>query len=133
MYDSIATLKGAPTTTYDEYGNEVITYQDNQVYVMPRGVYSAEFYNAAQAGLHPSITFELANKADYNGETLIEWNGKFYNVIRTDWTGQRDKMSLICEERIGKYVAPVPPTPTPTPTPDEPGDDTPSDEGENDG
>lgn len=107
MYDSIATLKGVPTSTYDEYGNEVITYSDNQVYVMPRGVYNAEFYNAAQAGLHPSITFELANKADYNGETLIEWNGKFYNVIRTDWTGQRDKISLICEERVGKYVAPT--------------------------
>ena len=107
MYDSIATLKGAPTTTYDEYGNEVITYQDNQVYVMPRGVYNAEFYNAAQAGLHPSITFELANKADYNGERLIEWEGKSYNVIRTDWTAQRDKIALICEERIGKYVAPT--------------------------
>ena len=107
MYDSIATLKGEPTVTYDTYGNEVITYQDNQVYVMPRGVYNAEFYNAAQAGLHPSITFVLTNKADYNGERLIEWNGVLYNVIRTDWTAQRDSISLICEERIGKYVAPT--------------------------
>ena len=107
MYDSIATLKGEPITTYDEYGNEVITYSDNQVYVMPRVVYNAEFYNAAQAGLHPSITFVLTNKADYNGERLIEWEGKSYNVIRTDWTAQRDKISLICEERIGKYVAPT--------------------------
>ena len=107
MYDSIATLKGEPITTYDEYGNEVITYTDNEVYVMPRGVYNAEFYNAAQAGLHPSITFVLTNKADYNGERLIEWNGVLYNVIRTDWTAQRDSISLICEERIGKYVAPT--------------------------
>ena len=107
MYDSIATLKGEPTATYDEYGNEVITYTDNTVYVMPRGVYNAEFYNAAQAGLHPSITFVLANKADYNGEKLIEWNGVYYDVIRTDWTAQRDSISLICEERVGKYVAPT--------------------------
>ena len=107
MYDSIATLKGEPTVTYDTYGNEVITYQDSQVYVMPRGVYNAEFYNAAQAGLHPSITFELTNRADYHGEKLIEWNGVYYDVIRTDWTAQRDKISLICEERIGKYVAPT--------------------------
>ena len=71
MYDSIATLKGEPITTYDEYGNEVITYSDNEVYVMPRGVYNAEFYNAAQAGLHPSITFTLTDKEDYNGEKLI--------------------------------------------------------------
>lgn len=107
MYDSIATLKGEPITTYDEYGNEVITYTDNEVYVMPRGVYNSEFYNAAQAGLHPSITFVLTNKADYNGEKLIEWQGVLYNVIRTDWTAQRDSISLICEERIGKYVAPT--------------------------
>ena len=100
MYDSIATLKGEPITTYDEYGNEVITYTDNPVYVMPRGVYSAEFYNASQAGLHPSITFVLANKADYNGERLIEWEGKSYNVIRADWTAQRDSIALVCEERV---------------------------------
>ena len=100
MYDSIATLKGEPTTTYDEYGNEVITYQDSQVYVMPRGVYQSEFYNAAQAGLQPSITFVLTNRSDYHGERLIEFEGKLYNVIRTDWTGQRDTISLICEERV---------------------------------
>ena len=100
MYDSVATLKGEPTTTYDEYGNEVITYKDTEVYVMPRGVYNAEFYNAAQAGLHPTITFVLANRADYHGEKLIEWEGKSYNVIRTDWTAQRDQISLVCEERV---------------------------------
>lgn len=107
MYDSIATLKGEPTVTYDTYGNEVITYTDSTVYVLPRGVYQAEFYNAAQAGLHPTITFVLTNRADYNGEKLIEWEGKLYNIIRTDWTAQRDAISLICEERIGKYVAPT--------------------------
>ena len=100
MYDSVATLKAYGTLFYDEYGNEVITYRDNPVFVMPRGVYSAEFYNAAQAGLHPSITFVLTNKADYNGERLIEWNGVLYNVIRTDWTAQRDSISLVCEERV---------------------------------
>ena len=100
MYDAVATLKGEPKTTYDEYGNEVITYQDTVVYVMPRGVYQAEFYNAAQAGLHPSITFVLTNREDYHGERLIEFEGKLYNVIRTDWTAQRDKISLICEERV---------------------------------
>ena len=107
MYDSVATLKGEPTVTYDTEGNEVITYKDNEVYVMPRGVYQAEFYNAAQAGLHPSITFEMTNRDDYNGEKLIEWEGKLYNIIRVDWTAQRDKIALVCEERIGKYVAPV--------------------------
>lgn len=100
MYDSIATLKGEPTVTFDEYGNEVITYSDNEVFVMPQGVYRAEFYNAAQAGIHPSITFKLADREDYNGEKLIEWNSVLYNVIRTDWNAQRDSITLVCEERV---------------------------------
>lgn len=101
MYDSVATLKGNRSVAYDSAGNELITYEERTVFVQPRGVYNAEFYNAAQAGLHPSITFELANRADYNGEKLVEWDGKTYSVIRTDWTAQRDRISLICEERIG--------------------------------
>ena len=100
MYDSVATLKAYGTPSYDEYGNEVQTVTESKIFVMPRGVYNAEFYNAAQAGLHPSITFELTNRADYHGEKLIEWEGKEYNVIRTDWTAQRDKIALICEERV---------------------------------
>lgn len=100
MYDSIATLKGEPTSTYDEYGNEVITYTDNEVYVMPRGVYNAEFYNAAQLGLKPSVTLTLSNREDYHDEKVLDFEGKSYNVIRVDWTAQRDEISLICEERI---------------------------------
>ena len=100
MYDSVATLKAYGTPTFDEYGNEVDNITETTVFVMPRGVYNAEFYNAAQLGLHPSITFELTNKADYSGEKVIEWEGRDYNVIRTDWNAQRDKISLICEERV---------------------------------
>lgn len=100
MYDSVATLKAYGEPTYDEYGNEVPTVTETEVFVQPRGVYQAEFYNAAQAGLHPSITFVLTNKADYNGEKVVEWEGAEYTVIRTDWTAQRDSISLICEERI---------------------------------
>ena len=100
MYDSIATLKGSAVSTYDEWGNEVITYTDKQVYVQPRGIFNAEFYNAAQAGLHPTVTFVITNKADYSGEKLIEWEGKLYNVIRVDWNAQRDGISLICGERV---------------------------------
>ena len=100
MYDSTATLIGYGTPSYDEYGNEVVIETRSDVFVQPRGVYQSEFYNAAQAGLHPSITFTLTNRADYRGEKVIEWEGKEYTVIRTDWTAQRDSISLICEERV---------------------------------
>lgn len=100
MYDSVAILKAYGTPTYDKYGNEVPNISTTEVFVQPRGVYNAEFYNAAQAGLHPSITFELTNRADYHGEKVIEWEGKDYNIIRTDWDAQRDAIRLICEERV---------------------------------
>lgn len=100
MYDDVAVLKGYGQATYDEYGNETYTMTETTVFVQPRGVYSSEFYNAAQAGLKPSITFVIANKADYNDEAIIEFKGKEYNVIRVDWDAQRDPVSLICEERV---------------------------------
>lgn len=100
MFDSVAILKKETGRTYDSYANEIITYQDRQVYVHARGVYNAEFYNAAQAGLHPSITLELTNREDYQGETLVEFEGKTYDVIRTDWSADRDNISLILQERI---------------------------------
>ena len=100
MYDNVATLKKESGRTYDQYLNEVITYEDRVVFVQPRSVYNSEFYNAAQAGLHPSITLEMTNRADYEGETLVEFEGKLYNVIRADWTAQRDKIALVLEERV---------------------------------
>ena len=124
MYESVATLKAYGTPTYDIYGNEIEDVQKSSVYVMPRGVYNAEFYNAAQAGLHPSITFEITNRADYHGEKVIEWEGKDYNVIRTDWTAQKDRISLICEDKVDAGIVesqdpPTPPTPEPEPEEDE--------------
>ena len=101
MYEDVAILKGEGTVTYDAAGNEIITPERTQVFVLARSVYSSEFYAAASAGLHPSITFELTNRDDYKGEKLIEWHGRDYSVIRADWTGQGDKLRLVCEERVG--------------------------------
>ena len=100
MYDSIATLKAYGTPTFDQYGNEIQTITETEVFVQPRGVYQSEFYNAAQAGLKPSLTLYLTNREDYHGEKVLDFEGKSYNVIRVDWTAQRDGISLICEERV---------------------------------
>lgn len=100
MYESVATLMHEIGRTYDDYENEIIQYEPREVFVQPRGVYNSEFYRAAQVGLHPSITLELTNRDDYNGETYVVFEGKNYTVIRADWTAQRDKLSLIMEERI---------------------------------
>ena len=100
MYDGVATLRAYGAPTYDEYGNEVMSITETEVFVQPRGVYQSEFYNAAQLGLKPSLTLFLSNREDYAGQKLLEYEGTEYNVIRVDWNAQRDGISLICEERI---------------------------------
>ena len=100
MYDDIATLKAYGPTTYDSYGNAVRVVEEREVYVQPRSVYASEFYNAANLGIKPSITFFMTNRADYDGEKVIEFEGKEYSVIRTDWNAQRDGISLVCEEKV---------------------------------
>lgn len=99
MYDNIAYLLGDGLKTYDEYLNENVERTRRMVYVQPRSVYNSEFYNASIVGLHPSISLTLSNRADYRGETLVEYEGKTYVVIRTDWRAQRDSITLILEEK----------------------------------
>ena len=100
MYDDVATLRAYGTTTFDEYGNEVREIIETTVFVQPRGVYAAEFYNAAQAGFKPSLTLEMTTRADYSGQKELTFHGVDYDVVRVDWTAQRDKIALICEERV---------------------------------
>lgn len=100
MYDNVAILKAYGTATYDAYGNETVSVTETTVFVQPRGVYQSEFYNAAQIGLKPSLTLFISNREDYSGQKVLTYEGTEYDVIRVDWTAQRDGISLVCEERI---------------------------------
>lgn len=100
MYDGTAILYSLKERVADEYGNMTDSYDEREIFVQPRGVYQSEFYNASQLGLHPSITLMIANRADYQGEKLLTYEGKDYRVIRVDWNAQRDGVSLVCEERV---------------------------------
>ena len=102
MYDDVAILRQYEKDTTDKYGNRVTKTVDTEVFVQPKGIYSSEFYSASQLGLKPSITFVLTNRADYNGQKFIVFHGVEYSVIRVDWNAQRDRCSLICEERAKK-------------------------------
>ena len=100
MYDDVAILKSFGESTFDEYGNEIPSVSESQVFVQPRGVYSSEYYNAAQMGLKPSLTLFISNREDYHDEKVLTYQGRDYSVIRVDWSAQRDGISLICEERV---------------------------------
>lgn len=104
MYEGVATLKKLGTPVYDDEGNETTPIIETEIYVLPRGVYQSEFYNAAQAGLKPSLTLEIANKEDYHDEKVLTFEGRDYDVIRVDWSAMRDGISLVCEERVGSPI-----------------------------
>lgn len=104
MYDSTATLYLQGSRTYDTYGNETVTFTETEVYVNQRSVYSSEYYQAAQIGLHPSITLEISTREDYHNEKLVKFEGIMYDVIRADWNAQRDKISLVLQERNYVYT-----------------------------
>ena len=76
MYEGVAKLKKYGPTTYDKYGNPITPKEERKVFVQPRGVYASEFYSAAQIGLKPSITFDIANRADYHGEIAVDHYGR---------------------------------------------------------
>ena len=99
MFEGTAILKKA-VVTQDEALNEIETYAERTVFVRPRSVYASEFYQAAAVGLKPSLTLVLASFADYEGEKLVEYNGKEYTVTRTYQRPDRDSVELTLEERV---------------------------------
>lgn len=99
MFEGTAILKKA-VVTQDESLNEIETYTERTVFVRPRSVYASEFYQAAAVGLKPSLTLVLASFADYDGEKLVEYNGKEYTVTRIYQRPDRDSVELTLEERV---------------------------------
>lgn len=99
MYEGTAILRGEPIAQYDEYGNELLTYETAEVFVKPRSVYATEFYQAAQLGIRPTIVLELTNRADYADQKQIEYGGKVYEVIRADWKNGGEGVALTLAER----------------------------------
>ncbi len=98
--DDIAILRKA-TESVDAVGNTIKTYTETQVFCKTRSVTRAEFYDAAQAGLRPSVVLSLSTAADYHGEEEAEWHGKVYGVLRTYWTDDGDGIELTLEEKTG--------------------------------
>ena len=94
--DDIAILL-IPTISVDDYGNEVKVYQEKQIFCKVRSTTKREFYQAAQAGLRPSLVLTMQG-IDYDGEEAIVWRGKVYGIVRTYWK-QADEIELTLEER----------------------------------
>lgn len=96
MYNDIAYLtKKVKTGTFNEYGDEIYTYDQTKVFVKVKSVSRSEFYAAQNAGYDPQIIFEIADYYDYNNQPFIEYNGAMYKVVRTYRTNI--SMEIVCQ------------------------------------
>lgn len=87
------------TTTYDEIRQAVHEDVEREVFAQVRSVTRAEWFDAGRNGMRPDIAFEMMN-LDYNGETIVEWNGVRYGVYRT-FLGLKNTIELYCERQGG--------------------------------
>lgn len=99
--DDIAYLITESTPTYDEYGNEILTRTESQVFVQERSVTHSEFYTAAQVGLHPTVVLRISHKLDYEGQKLVKFHDVIYDVTRTYGSPGEDWIELTLEEKNG--------------------------------
>lgn len=86
------------TITTDKYGNEVATETERTVYCEVDSISQTEFYAAANTELNPEYRFTIFF-GDYEGESLVKFNGARYSVYRTYRTG--DDLELYTERKIG--------------------------------
>lgn len=70
-----------------------------------RSIGQSEFYQAQATGYKPELKFVLADHLDYGGETLIEYTGTLYSVLRTFRAGQALEIvvSLASAEEVEVY------------------------------
>ncbi len=79
-----------------EYGKEDVL---REVLCGVRSVGMKEFYSANSTDFHPELKLVLADYLDYNDETLADFNGVRYRILRTYRVGQELELTL---ERASK-------------------------------
>ncbi len=85
------------TQTVDDYGDPVIQETARDVFGRLQSIGQSEFYQAHATGLKPELKFILADYLDYNEETLVEYDGQRYRVLRTYRAGLELELTLYRE------------------------------------
>ena len=93
----------AQTISTDQYGNEVATEVEKQVFCEVDSITQTEFYQAANTELNPEYKFTIFF-GDYNGQPIVEYNGVRYAIYRTYRAD--DNLELYVERKIGAIPAP---------------------------
>lgn len=89
----------ADTITYDSLGVAQHNQTARQVFCKVDSVTRAEFFDAGRSGLNPEYRITMFF-GDYQGESLIGYNGALYSVYRT-YISRTDIIELYVERKGG--------------------------------
>ena len=82
MLNDVCTLISETNLVSDSgYGTDV-QMRSRDVFCEPSKPGRVEFYQSLSAGMIADLILTV-NDDDYDGETLVEWHGVLYRVIRT--------------------------------------------------
>ena len=88
-----------PVEAKDEYGVTRSSYKAREVFCRVDNVTRTEFFEGGRNGLNPAFRMTMFH-GDYNGETIVEFEGKTYSVYRTYRT-DNDYIELYIERKGG--------------------------------
>lgn len=86
------------TYSFDDIGNQIVEEVKTDIFCNVKSVSKNEFYNAATAGLKPSLVF-IVHSYEYDNEEKVEFEGVKYTVIRT-YVVNSEEIELTCEKVI---------------------------------
>lgn len=95
----IKLISRTPTITRDRRGQVVYNETSVSVVCDVVPVSRDEFFNGAQVGIEPAYQFNI-NPIEYNGQKIVEYNGRRFSVYRIYETGP-DTLELYVEYTAG--------------------------------
>lgn len=85
--------------TQDEILQWTSTETSRQVFCDVRSITQTEWFEAGRLGIKPSFIFVM-NRNEYEGEEIVEFEGKRYGVYRT-YATRNESIELYCETKGG--------------------------------
>lgn len=87
------------TLTTDELGYPIASETFYETFAKVRSVTQTEFFSAGKNGITPDFSF-VVNDAEYQGQRLLEYEGKRYGIYRT-YQPNNDTVELYAEYKSG--------------------------------
>lgn len=89
----------AETFETDEYGNQVKTGTERTIQATKRSIMMSEFYEAAQAGIRPEVSF-IVHPYEYEGEQVVRYKNMNYSVIRL-YEKNDEELEIYLQKKLG--------------------------------